>query len=221
MRTNIHTGADAEQDGGADLVISLSGAEATALGMEAATLADWFASALAAVVAMRTGHVAGDPANGAPTVADTWYWVINDVDNRLLPRIEGIRDAAIRAHIAAGGSLDRLALAMDAPKSSAQRPWNRARTTEPTLWERWATGTLPEPQRAELPDAPAVDQSDGDDPVVATVPPMPVHAVTYRDRATGRRVEAMRTGSFDAAAAELARLRREGAPLATMYIDGR
>src|SRR5690606_26614576 len=112
--------------------------EMHALGADVRLLVDWFNTALTSLVALRTGQ---DRA-GQPATTDTYYRAINDLDNRLMPRMEGIRDAVIRAHHAAGGSVGNLALAMDTARSTAQYRRDVLLASEPSSWERWATGTL-------------------------------------------------------------------------------
>ncbi|MFF7013226.1 hypothetical protein ACFY9Y_35030 [Streptomyces fimicarius] len=136
------TGADAAL-GGLDITISLTPAEAAALGSEADTLADWFDTALWALAMLRTGtnehgHLPGQDVR--EVTPDSLYTVINDLDNRLLPRLQGIRDAAIRRHNELGGSLNNLALAMDVSKSTAQSRRNAVLDgrDRPSHWENWA-----------------------------------------------------------------------------------
>jgi hypothetical protein len=165
-------------DGGVDMTISLTRHEAATLGADAATLTDRLTTALAALAALRTGHVGADPDAPAPTVDNLWYWVVNDLDNRLPFRLEGIRDAVIRRYFSATapGSLSRLATAMDAPRSTAQSLRNKITSHEPTTWERWATG-----ERVALPDqldrakspVPARELAELDPDLVANVPPLP------------------------------------------------
>lgn len=137
MQIQSRHGNNATGDGG-DIVISLTRAESAALGAESGALTDWYISALRALVALRTGHVGGDRTQGAPDVDGTWHWVINDLDRRLLPRLEGIRDAAIRAHAGAGGTYAQLATAMDAPRSTAQSRRDAIVNKDPSFWETWA-----------------------------------------------------------------------------------
>lgn len=141
MKTlSYRSGSDA-LNGGIDITISLPPEEADALGLEAQLLADWFDTALWALATLRTGtNVRADasPANRDVT-ASTLYDVINDLDNRLLPRLQGLRDAAIRRHAELGGSLGQLATAMDVAKSTAQSRRNVVtRRDRPSRWEQWA-----------------------------------------------------------------------------------
>lgn len=75
---------------GGDLVISLPPGQPQKLGMEAGTPADWFHSALWTLAMLRTANPAADT-----IPSSTWHTMINDVDHRLLPRSEGIRDARL------------------------------------------------------------------------------------------------------------------------------
>jgi hypothetical protein len=132
-------GSDAAR-GGVDITISLTPAEAAALGNEPSHLADWFDTALWALGILRTGR--NHRADGDEEVTSrTLYTVLTDLDHRLIPRIEGIRDAAVRRHHELGGSIGDLALAMDVKKSTAQSRRNVILTgrDRPTTWERWAT----------------------------------------------------------------------------------
>ncbi|MEU8437806.1 hypothetical protein AB0F18_33910 [Streptomyces sp. NPDC029216] len=136
-------GEDARH-GGVDITISLTPAEAKALGGEEGLLADWFDTALWALSMFRTGSNPRGPVELDPAAAeitpDTLYRVINDLDNRLLPRLQGIRDMAIRRHHELGGSIGDLALAMDVVKSTAQSRRNVVISGKdrPSMWENWA-----------------------------------------------------------------------------------
>jgi len=127
-------GDDARQ-GATDIIISLTPEEVRRLGVDAAVLADWFDTALWVLARLRNGH---------EMTAQDWHTAINDLDHRLLPRIEGIRDAVIRAHAAAGGSVGDLALAMDVPRSTAQYRREVLLAAPPGLWESWALSGGPE-----------------------------------------------------------------------------
>jgi hypothetical protein len=137
--------------GGGDIVISLTPEESQKLGAEAGTLADWFHSALWALATLRTV----DPAERTVAKND-WHTMVNDIDHRLLPRLEGLRDALVRAYDTSGGSVNDLAMAMDVPRSTAQYRRDVLRRTQQGLWENWATGGGP--QRG---DQAAQDDRDG------------------------------------------------------------
>ncbi|MEU5221002.1 hypothetical protein AB0G79_33045 [Streptomyces sp. NPDC020807] len=128
--------------GGGDLVISLTPNQSKALGPEAGPLADWFHSALMALALLRTGRNSeGEPYFAGP--AD-WYTVINDLDHRLIPRLEGIRDAAVRAHARTGGTVQDLAFAMDVARSTAQYRREALLKAMESVWETWAVDGGPE-----------------------------------------------------------------------------
>lgn len=117
--------------------IGVSPEEWRYLGADGAMLADWFASVLDALVALRRGE-------HDQVSSEEWHAMINALEHRLEPRLSGIRDAVIRAHHAAGGSLADLALAMDVDaRSTAQYRRKRVVEQPPRHWENWATGSLP------------------------------------------------------------------------------
>ncbi|MFJ3914470.1 hypothetical protein [Streptomyces vinaceus] len=136
-------GQDA-RNGGVDITISLTPSEANALGSDAAMLADWFDTALWALGMLRNGSNPRGPVEIDPTTAevtaDRLNKVIGDLDQLLLPRLQGIRDAAVRRHHELGGSINSLASAMDVSKSTAQSRRNvvLAGRDRPTTWETWA-----------------------------------------------------------------------------------
>ncbi|MEU3078753.1 hypothetical protein [Streptomyces laurentii] len=135
--------------GGVDVTLSLTPAQSAALGIDLDTLTDWFDTALWALTLLRTGaNDRNTDTDSAPTEATAamLYTVINDLDLRLLPRLQGLRDAAIRQHATLGGSLGQLAHAMDVTKSTAQS--RRKAVLEgrdrPSRWEQWATKNRPQ-----------------------------------------------------------------------------
>ncbi|WP_051842914.1 hypothetical protein [Streptomyces sp. NRRL F-5193] len=143
---SFRSGPDAIR-GGLDITISLTPAEAEALGMEAATVADWFDTALWALALLRNGYSDRGGQGAKDVTPEALYTVINDLDHRLLPRLQGVRDAAVRRHQELGGSIGDLALAMDVPKSTAQSRRNVVMGKAPASWERWATEGGPERPR--------------------------------------------------------------------------
>ncbi|MEU3855677.1 hypothetical protein [Streptomyces sp. NPDC029554] len=133
-------------NGGMDITVSLTAEEVTAIGSaEAEGLADWFDTALWGLAMLRTGQICRD--EGARTTevqAAEMDTVIRDLDVKLLPRLQGIRDAAIRQHRELGGTLTALAAAMDAPRSTAQTRREALekpgpRTVSSRAWQEWAT----------------------------------------------------------------------------------
>lgn len=148
---SFREGAEAIHPGGQDIVISLTEAERHTLG-HVGNLVDAFDSALWALVMLRTERNPKSPTGDVQ--GSDWFTVINDLDHLLIPRLEGIRDAAVRAHHAAGGSLGQLANAMDAAKSTAQYRRNTVLgRTAPTPFEDWAVNGSPEVSQAVAPTA--------------------------------------------------------------------
>ncbi|MFD7867812.1 hypothetical protein [Streptomyces sp. NPDC059783] len=144
MDINFREGADATVAGGTDVVISLTSDEALAIGGELGPLADAMSGALWALAILRTGNVPADQdthADARPVreaTPDTWATAIADLDQRLLPRLQGIRDAAVRAHTNSGGSIAGLARAMGV-KSRSTAQYRRDALAAPSPMEIWAT----------------------------------------------------------------------------------
>jgi hypothetical protein len=105
------------------------------LGPEGERLTDWFDTTLWALHNLRNG---------------TWQTpgpdTVHDIDtaithlHKLLPRLDGLSDALIRAHRAAGGSHAQLATAMDLGSRSAAQSRHERLPNPPSTWERWARG---------------------------------------------------------------------------------
>jgi hypothetical protein len=70
--------------------------------------------------------------------------LIRALDQRILPRLEGLRDAAVRWHRDLDGSHGRLAEAMGVPRSTAQTRLTALQEREMTDGERWACGRAPD-----------------------------------------------------------------------------
>lgn len=145
MSIHIRTGEHALQ-GGTDITISLTPAEADAAGSEASLMADWLDTALWALVALRTGQTNRTDGTELRDIGkNDLHEVINDLDNQLLPRLEAIRDAAVRKHRDLGATVAELALAMDVSRSTAQtrrealdKPGPRKQRGK--QFEQWANG---------------------------------------------------------------------------------
>ncbi len=119
--------------------------------LDAAVLADWMDTAFYALSKLRGGELRLDGSRDEQTLADI-YTGINDLSTRLLPRLNGIVDALIRAHYDAGGTHGELARAMDVDsRSTAQTRGDKVRKARPSAWELWATGEL-ETERARVAD---------------------------------------------------------------------
>lgn len=119
-----------------DVALAYHPDQRAAIGADVALFTDWLDTALLALVALRTGSPTG--AGGPAVDLSFWHTVVNDLDHRLLPRLQGIRDAAIRAHAGAGGTVRDLALAMDVAPSTAQYRRERVLDADPSFWETWA-----------------------------------------------------------------------------------
>lgn len=120
------------RDGGRRLSVTLTAEEYAALGGDAETLTDDIATVMWALAMLRTGRAGEAPAS------DDWALVIEHIDTRMLPRITGLRDAAIRAHAAADGSHGELAAAMGVSRSTAQSRRSVVVDRAPSGWEHWA-----------------------------------------------------------------------------------
>lgn len=110
------------------------------LGVDAPLLIDYFDTVIIALHTLRTGEydIPG------PETVRRLYNSIMHVDQKLLPRLNGLRNALIRAHYAAGGSHRDLSLAMDTSRETAISRGNKIRNSEPDDWERWARRELPD-----------------------------------------------------------------------------
>ncbi|WJV50858.1 hypothetical protein [Streptomyces flavofungini] len=66
--------------------------------------------------------------------------LVRALDQRLIPTLEGVRDAAVRRYRELGGSYGSLAKAMGVPRSTAQTRSTALLGREPSAHERWASG---------------------------------------------------------------------------------
>ncbi|MEU5445813.1 hypothetical protein [Streptomyces griseofuscus] len=147
---SFREGAAATNRDGVDIVISLTANEAAAV-PELGPLADAFSGVLEGLAALRSGRVPADPDQGPgarperDADAETWAAVIRAVEQQLRPRLEGIRDAAMRAHAADSGSYGQLARALGVTaRSTAQYRRDKLKEQMPSDWEIWAlTGKAP------------------------------------------------------------------------------
>ncbi|WP_367139328.1 NUDIX hydrolase [Saccharothrix sp. HUAS TT1] len=144
---NYRTGADSTR-GGLDLVLSLTPDQAEALGTDAALIGEAVDTVLVGIAALRQGrdpHVppgAGTSFKDSPVSAGRFWseWVLQDTSS-LLARLEGVLDAATRAHQADGGSYGSLANCTGVTKTTAQYRRDTLARSEPSPAELWATGT--------------------------------------------------------------------------------
>lgn len=103
-------------------------------------LEDWMDTVLLSLSRLRTGAWALDGSRDETTLNEL-HTAINDLQNRLAPRLKGLGEALIRAHRDAGGTVGGLASAMDSPRSTAQYRLEQL-GEPPRHWEDWATGAL-------------------------------------------------------------------------------
>ncbi|MFJ2745414.1 hypothetical protein ACIO3O_37795 [Streptomyces sp. NPDC087440] len=141
-----------DQPGGLDIVISLTPAQAKALGTDAAKLSDWTDTALWAIALMRS-HQKPDGTPYVPGLND-YREAINDLALHLIPALEGVRDAAVRAHTDLGATIQELANAMDVSRSTAQSRREVVARKVPDGWEKWASNREPHPEPDEAGSAP-------------------------------------------------------------------
>jgi hypothetical protein len=132
-----------KQEQTTQVTLTIPSAEADAIGAELHLLADELDTVLWALALLRTGHTHRDKSapEGRPATLGDLTTAITDLEHRLTPRLQGIRDALIRQHAAQGGSYGALATAMDAPRSTAQRRRDAVTGRWPSTWETWATGS--------------------------------------------------------------------------------
>ena len=91
----------------------------------------------AVLASIRTrGSYAADPADDPELLRG----LIVDLERDLIPALEGIRDAAVRAHADLGGSHAQLADAMGVARSTAQSRLEALTERGPSAHEQWATG---------------------------------------------------------------------------------
>jgi hypothetical protein len=128
--------------------------EMRVLGAGLAPIIMWLATFLNTLISLRTGWAEQDNGRGhltrRPVDAGFWYWSLNDLHSHLLPHLRGVRDAAIRAHHGAGGSINNLSLALGVAKSTAQYRRDQVVGNPPDNYERWATDGVPQPPAVNL-----------------------------------------------------------------------
>ncbi|MER7050395.1 hypothetical protein ABT391_36820 [Streptomyces jumonjinensis] len=155
---HFSSGPDARL-GGLDITISLTHAQQKALGADSGNMADWLHTAFWAMAVLRTGRNSqGEPYIAGP---DDWFGAITALEHRLLPRLQGVRDAVVRAHADSGGSIGDLSLAMDVVRSTAQYRREALMKARPTGWETWAVDGGPEDKPARPEDV--ADAQGNDD----------------------------------------------------------
>lgn len=121
-----------------EIVMRLTDNEQAALGVDAETLTRWYVTTVRALVMLRTGE---------HPVAE-WHQLLSDLDHGLMPHAAGIRDAVIRAHYDAGGSVGDLALAMGVSRSTAQSRRAVVLSHSPASGEVWACESVHQDPRS-------------------------------------------------------------------------
>lgn len=127
-----------DDDGSVTLSVTLTPEEATAMGADAGRLLESLDGTITAVVMLRTGETyrRGEP---MPVTLSDLAHVIGGLSLRFLPRIEAIRDEAIRAHQRAGGSLAHLAAATQVSRATAQSRRRALAQAGPKLYDAWVS----------------------------------------------------------------------------------
>lgn len=146
-----------DQEDGSQAVVITFPSNPDFLGIDGPVLADYFDTVLFCLDHLRSGKY-DQP--GRETVTQLYNGIMH-LEQKLTPRLQGIRDALIRAHYAAGGSHEDLALAMDCPRQTAVSRGNKVRGSEPSTWESWARRDQPsDPGRPAriYPAAPAAQE---------------------------------------------------------------
>lgn len=135
-----------------DLVVTLTDEEAALLGGDAMAAGEPAHLAAWALVLLRTLERDGTftsrydekgSTGGADNDLASLRGLIVALDGTILPRLHGIRDAAVRAHQDRGGSYGQLAAAMNVARSTAQTRADALTAQEPSPHERWARGLGP------------------------------------------------------------------------------
>ncbi|WP_433382683.1 hypothetical protein [Streptosporangium sp. CA-115845] len=135
-----------------DLIVTLTDEEAALLGGDAMAAGESAHLAAWALILLRTLErdgtftsryseegSTGDTDNDLASLRG----IIVALDRTVLPRLHGIRDAAVRAHQDRGGSYGQLAAAMNVARSTAQTRADALAAQEPSAQERWARGLEP------------------------------------------------------------------------------
>lgn len=115
--------------GGVDVTLSLPSEQAAALSSDAAVLAEELDTVLGGIAELRAGTA--DRVRAERLLAEA---------AALLTRLEGVRDAGIRAHAGGGGTYGQLAVALGMPLTTAQSRRDGLAGAEPSAAERWARG---------------------------------------------------------------------------------
>ncbi|GAA2653789.1 hypothetical protein ACXZ65_26790 [Streptomyces aculeolatus] len=125
-----------EGDDGLEFTVRLTPEETRALTREARLLAEIVDSCLWALGMLRTGVNSRD-AGAPPPIPGDYYAALRDLE-RIAPRIEGTRNAVIRALAESGEGTDRLAHVLHTDEEAAVRRRAEVLGNPPSEWETWA-----------------------------------------------------------------------------------
>ncbi|AZM45204.1 hypothetical protein DMB38_04605 [Streptomyces sp. WAC 06738] len=125
-----------EGDDGLEFTVRLTPEETRVLTREVRLLAEIVDSCLWALGMLRTGVNSRDAGRPAPIPGD-WYSALRDLE-RIAPRVEGTRDAVIRALAESGEGTGRLAHALHTDEEAASRRRAAVLGNPPSDWETWA-----------------------------------------------------------------------------------
>lgn len=141
---HCHEGTTARR-AGLDLTLSLTSDQAEALGADAAALAEMLDTVLVGIAALRMHEdpevqVGASMKDRPVSNGRVWdEWLLQDASG-LLVRLEGVRNAAVRAHAEHGGSYGQLGVAMGVARGTAQSRRDELGREEPSTAELWAVG---------------------------------------------------------------------------------
>lgn len=118
--------------GGLKITISLTSEEAGVIENDARVMSEILDSCFWAIGMLRAGVNSRDADNPSPVIGD-WYAALRDI-NRLTSRVEGTREAAIRAFLVSGGNVHRLSRVLDITLEEAQEVSDKILLEQPSEW---------------------------------------------------------------------------------------
>lgn len=131
-----------------DFIVRLDESELAALGegsLGRADLTEFSHAVIWGLILLRSLERAGTYAEDADDDRAHLRGLIGALERTLLPRLAGVRDAAVRWHSKLDGSHGDLAGAMGVARSTAQSRVQALLEREPSEGERWALGERPAP----------------------------------------------------------------------------
>jgi hypothetical protein len=148
-----------------DFVVTVDQEELHALGEGAfgrADLGEFTHAVVWGLILLRTLERAGTYSGDVDDDRAHLHGLIRALERTLLPRLAGVRDAAVRWHSKLGGSHGDLAAAMDVARSTAQSRVQALLDREPSEGEQWATGQRRAPEAPAKPHTVTIDLMDGE-----------------------------------------------------------